>query len=52
LIEFGATDTAVLDNHIERCRIGVLVWDAPTTRVGHNTYVDLHEEEPVVTGPE
>jgi nitrous oxidase accessory protein NosD len=52
LVEFGATDTSVIDNHIERCRIGVLVWDAPTTRVGPNTYVDLHEEDPVVIGPE
>ena len=52
LVEFGATDTSVIDNHIERCRIGVLVWDAPTTRVGPNTFVDLHDEEPVVTGPD
>lgn len=52
LVEMGATDTSVIDNHIERCRIGVLVWDAPTTRVGPNTFVDLHEEDPVVIGPE
>jgi hypothetical protein len=48
----GATDTSVIDNHIERCRVGVLVWDAPTTRVGPNAFVDLHEEEPVVFGPD
>lgn len=52
LVEFGATDTSVIDNHIERCRIGVLVWDAPTTRVGPNTFVDLYEDEPIVTGPD
>ncbi len=52
LVEFGATDTSVIDNHIERCRIGVLVWDAPTTTIGPNTFVDLHDEEPVVTGPD
>ena len=52
LVEMGATDTSVIDNHIERCRIGVLVWDAPTTRVGPNTFVDLHEQEPVILGPE
>ena len=52
LVEFGATDTAVIDNHIERCRIGVLVWDAPTTRIGPNTFVDLHEQDPIVIGPE
>jgi alpha-L-fucosidase len=52
LIEFGATETAVIDNHVERCRLGVLVWDAPTTRVGPNTFVDLHEEQPIVRGPD
>lgn len=52
LIQSGATETAVIDNHVERCRIGVLVWDAPTTRVGSNTFVDLHEEESVVYGPD
>ena len=52
LIELGATDTAVIDNHIERCRIGVLVWDAPTTQLGPNTFVDLHEAEPCVHGPD
>jgi len=52
LIEFGATETAVIDNHVERCRTGVLVWDAPTTRIGPNTFVDLHEEQAVVRGPD
>lgn len=52
LVEFGATDTFVIDNHIERCRIGVLVWDAPTTRIGPNTFVDLHEADPCVHGPD
>jgi alpha-L-fucosidase len=52
LVQFGATDTAVIDNHIERCRIGVLVWDAPATRIGPNTFVDIHEEDPCVFGPD
>jgi alpha-L-fucosidase len=52
LVQFGATDTAVLDNHVERCRIGILVWDAPTTQLGPNTFVDIHEEEPCVFGPD
>ena len=52
VVEFGATDTAVIDNHVERCRIGVLVWDAPSTVVGPNTFVDIHEEEPCVHGPD
>lgn len=52
LIEFGATDTSVIDNHIARCRIGVLMWDAPTTTIGTNEFVDIHEEEPCVRGPD
>ena len=52
LVEFGATDTAVIDNHIERCRVGVLVWNAPTTQLGPNTFVDIHEAEPCVHGPD
>lgn len=52
VVEFGATETSVIDNHVERCRIGVLVWDAPTTRLGPNTFVDLHEEDPIVHGPD
>ncbi len=52
LVAFGATDTAVIDNHVERCRIGLLLWDAPTTRVGPNTFVDLHEDVAVVIGPD
>jgi len=30
----------------------LLVWDAPTTHVGPNTYADLHGEDPVVHGPD
>ena len=52
LVQFGATDTSVIDNHIERCRIGIIVWDAPSTRLGPNTFVDIHEEEPCVFGPD
>ena len=52
VVEFGATDTSIVDNHIERCRIGVLVWDAPSTRIGSNTFIDIHEEEPCVFGPD
>jgi alpha-L-fucosidase len=52
LVQFGATETAVIDNHIERCRVGVIVWDAPTTQLGPNTFIDLHEAEPCVHGPD
>ena len=52
VVQFGATDTAVIDNHVERCRLGVLAWDAPTTLIGPNSFVDLHEEVPVVNGPD
>ncbi|MCU1395069.1 MAG: putative glycosidase [Ilumatobacteraceae bacterium] len=52
VIQFGATDTSVMDNHVERCRIGVLVWDAPATSIGPNTFVDTHEEAACVFGPD
>ncbi|MEO6123923.1 MAG: alpha-L-fucosidase [Ilumatobacteraceae bacterium] len=52
VIGFGASDTSVIDNHIERCRTGIIVWDAPTSIIGPNTFVDLHEEDPVVHGPD
>ena len=52
LVQFGATDISIIDNHVERCRLGVLVWDAPTTTLGPNTFVDIHEEEPCVFGPD
>lgn len=52
VIEFGANDTTVIDNHIERCRLGIIVWDAPTSLIGTNTFVDLHEEDSVVHGPD
>jgi alpha-L-fucosidase len=52
LVQFGATDTSVIDNHVERCRIGILVWDAPSTLIGPNTFVDLHEEDAIVSGPD
>ncbi len=51
-IEFGATGTSIIDNHIERCRVGLVVWDAPTTLIGPNSYVDLHETDPVAHGPD
>jgi alpha-L-fucosidase len=52
VVQFGANDTSVVDNHVERCRVGVVVWDAPTSSIGPNTFVDLHEEAPVVHGPD
>ena len=52
LVEFGATEITIIDNRIERCRVGVLVWDAPTVQVGPNAFLDLHEPESVITGPD
>ena len=51
LIEFGANDIAVVDNRIERCRIGILTWDA-SAKTDTNTFVELFEDPAVVTGPD
>ncbi|HEY4331117.1 MAG TPA: hypothetical protein VGM78_01055, partial [Ilumatobacteraceae bacterium] len=45
VVDSGASNTTLIDNHVERCRIGILVWDAPTTQVGPNTFVDLHRAD-------
>jgi len=52
VVQFGANDTSVIDNHVERCRVGIIVWDANTSRLGPNTFVDLHEDGSVVSGPD
>jgi alpha-L-fucosidase len=51
IVEAGATDVAVADNRWERCRIGVLVWDAPGTHIGANRAEQLAGDA-VVIGPE
>jgi alpha-L-fucosidase len=52
IVQQGATEVTVAGNRWERCRIGVLVWDAGEV-VGHdNAAVDLHEpEHQLQTGP-
>jgi alpha-L-fucosidase len=52
LVQRGATDTTVSGNRWERCRIGLLAWDAGAVRHHDNAAVDLAEPDAVVTfGP-
>jgi alpha-L-fucosidase len=47
----GTTHATVVDNRWERCRIGLLVWDAPGVHIGPNR-VEQHAGDAVVIGPE
>jgi alpha-L-fucosidase len=51
VVEAGATDVTVVDNRWERCRLGLLAWDAPGTHVGTNRAEQLAGEA-VVIGPD
>jgi alpha-L-fucosidase len=52
VVERGAAGSRVSGNHWERCRIGLLAWDAADVVVRDNHGVDLHEpEHATVTGP-
>jgi alpha-L-fucosidase len=42
LVEGGAAAVIVSGNHWERCRVGLMVWDAPDLRASSNTVVDPH----------
>lgn len=43
LVQRGAANTEVSGNHWERCRLGLLSWDAGTVRCHDNHAVDLAE---------
>jgi alpha-L-fucosidase len=52
VIERGATGTIVSGNRWERCRIGLLAWDAGTVSHHDNAGIDLHEpDHTVLIGP-
>ncbi|MEX2626366.1 MAG: hypothetical protein WD225_05755, partial [Ilumatobacteraceae bacterium] len=52
IVERGASDTTVSGNHWERCRIGLLAWDAGPLDESGNHAVDLHEPDHALTvGP-
>lgn len=42
LVEGGAAAVVVSGNHWERCRVGLMVWDAPDLRASSNAVVDPH----------
>jgi alpha-L-fucosidase len=52
VIQRGAADTNVTGNRWERCRTGLLAWDAGAVRYQGNTIVDVAEPDQAVTiGP-
>lgn len=53
VIQAGASATVLTGNRWERCRIGVLAWDAGPVSLVHNVAVDLHEPDgDIVVGPD
>lgn len=52
LVQRGASDAEITGNHWERCRVGLLAWDAGQVRNHGNTAVDLLEPDSrMVVGP-
>jgi alpha-L-fucosidase len=52
IVERGASGTWVSGNRWERCRIGLLAWDAGEVRHDGNALIDLHDQEHgIVLGP-
>ncbi len=52
LVRGGAAECEISGNHWERCRVGLLSWNAGPLREQDNQAVDLHEpDHVVVTGP-
>jgi alpha-L-fucosidase len=52
IVEWGASDCQVSGNRWERCRIGVLAWDAVGLHAHDNEAIDLHEPDAAhATGP-
>jgi alpha-L-fucosidase len=52
VVQRGASDCEVAGNHWERCRIGLLAWDAGRVRHHDNACIDLGEpEHEVSVGP-
>jgi alpha-L-fucosidase len=52
VVQAGASDVVVSGNRWERCRTGLLVWDAGVVRHHDNAAIDLHDPDHTVTiGP-
>jgi len=52
IVEWGASDCQVTGNRWERCRIGVLAWEAMGLHEHANEAIDLHEPDAAsTTGP-
>ncbi|MGI9644709.1 MAG: alpha-L-fucosidase [Ilumatobacteraceae bacterium] len=50
VVQDGASGCQVSGNHWERCRIGLLAWEATALHAQDNHVIDLHEEA-LTTGP-
>jgi alpha-L-fucosidase len=52
IVEWGASDCQVIGNRWERCRIGVMGWEAVGLQAHANVATDLHEpESALIVGP-
>lgn len=52
VVAWGASDCQVSGNRWERCRIGILAWEAMTLHAHDNEAIDLHEPDAAhATGP-
>ena len=52
VVQRGAADCSVAGNYWERCRIGLLAWEAGAVRHHDNTAIDLSEPDAaIVIGP-
>jgi alpha-L-fucosidase len=52
IVQWGASDCQVTGNRWERCRIGIMAWEATTLHEYANEAIDLHEPESAsITGP-
>ena len=45
IVEWGASDCEVSGNRWERCRIGILAWEAAGLHAHDNEAIDLHEPD-------
>ncbi len=52
VVQRGASDCEIAGNHWERCRIGLLSWDAGTIRQRENAHIDPGEPDSMISvGP-
>ena len=50
VVQGGAADCEIAGNHWERCRVGLLAWNAGDVRHHDNACIDL-ADAPLIVGP-